>query len=39
MRLAALATIGAAVAVTRLAIPSYTEDAESVPTPAPVSVR
>ncbi len=39
MRLAALATIGAGVAVTRLALPSYTDDAESVPTPAPISVR
>jgi MFS family permease len=39
MRLAAVATIGAGIAVTRLAIPSYTDDAESVPTPAPVSVR
>ena len=39
MRLAALGTIGAGIAVTRLAIPSYTDDADSVPTPAPISAR
>jgi MFS family permease len=39
MRLAAVATIGAGIAVTRLVFPSYHDDAESVPTPAPISVR